>query len=53
VGYAVVIGFGAAFSIFTTILVILNKKFGTLGGALRPGDVTVLASALAAAVVTY
>lgn len=31
VGYAVVLGFGAAFSIFTTILVFLEKKFA--GGA--------------------
>jgi hypothetical protein len=28
VGYFVVLGFGAMFSIFTTILVILDKRFG-------------------------
>ena len=27
VGYVVVLGFGAAFSIFTTVLVYLGKKF--------------------------
>ena len=27
VGYVVVLGFGAAFSIFTTIIVMLDKKF--------------------------
>jgi hypothetical protein len=31
VGYIVVLGFGAAFSIFTTLLVYLEKKFA--GGA--------------------
>jgi len=34
VGYLVVLGFGALFSIFTTVLVLLNKYFG------KSGDVT-------------
>lgn len=31
VGYLVVLGFGALFSIITTILVLLNKYFGAKG----------------------
>lgn len=31
VGYAVVIGFGALFSIFTTAIVLINKYFGNVG----------------------
>lgn len=34
VGYAVVLGFGALFSIITTVLVMLNKFFG------HKGDIT-------------
>jgi urea-proton symporter len=30
-GYLVVLGFGAFFSIFTTVLVYVNKYFGTQG----------------------
>lgn len=31
VGYLVVLGFGALFSLFTTGLVLMNKYFGTYG----------------------
>ena len=31
VGYFVVLGFGAFFSIITSILVVMNKYFGTMG----------------------
>ena len=31
VGYLVVLGFGALFSVFTTILVYINKYFGSKG----------------------
>jgi urea-proton symporter len=33
VGYLVVLGFGAAFSIFTTIIVYMNQYFGVTGEA--------------------
>jgi uncharacterized membrane protein (DUF4010 family) len=34
VGYLVVLGFGALFSVFTTVIVLMNKYFG------KNGDVT-------------
>jgi hypothetical protein len=31
VGYAIVLGFGVAFSVFTTVLVYINRYFGAGG----------------------